>query len=87
MPLPLFAIPAVKAAVKGAKNVLGKALEGARVSGGNALAGNFQRTTSFGTSTQKPELPSDSGEAKNYTMYYVLGGLALLGALVIFKKK
>ena len=84
MPLPLFAIPLVQQAVKGAKNVLGEALQGAKTSAGNRLAQNTQVTQSFGSSTQTP-----TGSAPdNKNQMLIFGGIAAaIVALFIFKKK
>ena len=83
MPLPLFAVPLVQQAFKGAKNVLGAALKGAKTSAANRLAQNTQVTQSFGSSTQTP-----TGSAPdNKNQMLIFGGIAAAVLLFIFKKK
>ena len=83
MPLPLFAVPLVQGLAKGAKNVLGAALQGAKTSAGNRLAQNTQVTQAFGSSTQTP-----TGSAPNNNQMLIVGGIAAaILALFIFKKK
>ena len=83
MPLPLFAVPLVQQAFKGAKNVLGAALQGAKTSAGNRLAQNTQVTQSFGSSTQTPT--GSASDNKNQML--IFGGIAAAILLFIFKKK
>jgi hypothetical protein len=83
MPLPLFAVPLVQQFAKGAKNVLGAALQGAKTSAGNRLAQNTQVTQSFGSSTQTP-----TGSAPdNKNQILIFGGIAAAILLFMFKKK
>ena len=83
MPLPLFAVPLVQNLAKGAKNVLGAALQGAKTSAGNRLAKNTQVTQSFGSSTQTP-----TGSAPdNKNQILIFGGIAAAILLFMFKKK
>ena len=84
MPLPLFAVPLVQNLAKGAKNVLGAALQGAKTSAGNRIAQNTQITQAFGSSTQTP-----TGSAPdNKNQMLIFGGIAVaILAMFIFKKK
>ena len=83
MPLPLFAVPLVQNLAKGAKNVLGAALQGAKTSAGNSIAQNTQITQAFGSSTQTP-----TGSAPdNKNQILIFGGIAAAILLFIFKKK
>ena len=83
MPLPLFAVPLVQNLAKGAKNVLGAALQGAKTSAGNRIAQNTQITQAFGSSTQTP-----TGSAPdNKNQMLIFGGIAAAILLFMFKKK
>jgi len=83
MPFPLFAVPVVQNALKGAKNVLGAALQGARTSAGNRLAQNTQVTQAFGSQTQTP-----TGQAPDNKNLLIFGGIgAAILLLFMFKKK
>ena len=83
MPLPLFAVPFVQNALKGAKNVLGAALQGAKTSAGNRLAQNTQITQAYGGSTKTP-----TGSAPdNKNQMLIFGGIAAAILLFMFKKK
>lgn len=82
MPLPLFAAPLVANLAKGAKNVLGAALQGAKTAAGNRLAQNTQITQAYGSQTQSP-----TGQPADNKNTLIFGGIAAAILLLFITKK